>query len=196
MPHILTTTHRIQIAIGTILSTSGREVEDNDVGLLLTGYVNAVLVRCLDEQVVTIYKLQILTSCHLDACIASFAETHVLLTDIDDVIAILLQVVHRTLFRAVINDNDLALTTVEREGEDAVDTFAEHLHRQVKIGQNKTDQRFLHILWASLKIVHNFFIPRLFNNNALIFNAPLNRLGSTLIRGKMGASPVRSQTSI
>ena len=90
MPHILAATHGIHVGIGADSGTGGGKVEDNDVGMLLAGKVDAVFVGRGYEQVVAIDKLQILASCHLYAGVAGFAKTKVLLADIDDVVAILL----------------------------------------------------------------------------------------------------------
>ena len=96
MPHVLAATHGLHVGKGADGGTCGGEVEDNDVGMLLAGEVDAVFVRRLYEQVVAIDKLQILPSCHLYAGVSGFAKTKVLLADIDDVVAILFQLFHRT----------------------------------------------------------------------------------------------------
>ena len=137
--HIVGTVLYRTVLIGPDSSVCAGEVEDNHLGTAVAYQTDAVLVRGLDELVVAVDELQVFASCRLDACVPGFAESFVVLADIDDVSAVFHQVVHRTLFRAVVNDDNLPFAALHGEGEDAVDTRAEHLHWQVVIGQDETD---------------------------------------------------------
>ena len=144
--HVVGTAVELLILIGLVLLARVGEVEDHHLGMAEADQVDAVFVGSLYEEVVAIDKLQVFASGHLDARVPGFAETFVLLTHVDDVPAVCQQVVHRTCLRAVIDDDDLAFYGAQGEGHDTVDTLAQHLDRQVVVGQDKTDQRLLHIL--------------------------------------------------
>ena len=120
------------------------EAEDHQLGLMAPQKVEAVGVGCLQEGVVGIDELEVGALCHLDARIACLAQSLVVLTDIDDVVAIAHELVHRTEVRAVVDNDDLSLGSGQRELHDAVDALAEHRERQVVIGYDKADERLGH----------------------------------------------------
>ena len=71
-----------------------------------------------------------------------------LLTHVDDLVAISHQIVDRTEVRAVIHQDDLTLTGTQRECQHAVDALAQQIHRQVVIGDDKAHQRSHFLLLA------------------------------------------------
>ena len=85
------------------------EVEYHHLGALRLCYLQTVFVGLLVQQVVTVDKLKILACSHLDACVASLAQSLIALADICDVIAIFHQTVDGAVFRAIINHNNLTL---------------------------------------------------------------------------------------
>ena len=94
-----------------------------------------------DEVVVGIDKLQETPLCHVDTSIAGHAESTVLLPHIDNLRAIVHETVHGTDVRTVIHNDDLALVGLQREFQNAVNALAEHLYRQVVIGDDERYQR-------------------------------------------------------
>ena len=73
------------------------EIEKYDIQVFVLAYqAQAVLVGSLQEVVVTIDELYVLTFCHAEGGVASDADTLVPLSYIDDVVAILHQAIHGT----------------------------------------------------------------------------------------------------
>ena len=114
-----------------------------------------MFVRCLQQVVVAIDELEVGPRCHLDACITRLTQSLVVLTDIDDVVAIVQELVHWADIRAVVDNDDLAFGWLQRKCQDAVDTLAEHLQRQVVIGYDEADERLGHSLRNILISLHN-----------------------------------------
>ena len=139
MPHVVASALKRAVFVRFVFWRCLREVEDHHLWTILADDIKAVFVGSLCQHVVAIHKLQVFACRHLDACVTGTTQPLVLLTDIDDVVSVFHQVVHRTGFRAVVNHDDLPFVWLQCEGEDAVDTFAEHLHREVIVGQDETD---------------------------------------------------------
>jgi len=105
-----------------------------------------VVVWHLEQRVVTVDELEILSLGHLHACVAGSADAAVLLSYIDDFVAISEQIVDRTDIRPIVNDNDFPLSSFEIQVQDAVDALAEHVYGQVVAGHDKTDQWLMRVV--------------------------------------------------
>ena len=101
------------------------EVEHHDIGILvMTDDVETVVIRCLQETVIAVDELDIFALSHRHARVPGCANATVLLTHINNLVAISEQVVHRTFVRTVVHDDNLPLRWLETQPQDAVDTFA------------------------------------------------------------------------
>ena len=65
----------------------------------------------------------------------------ILLTHVDNIVTILHQSVYRTDLRAVVNDNDFALSRLQSQCQNAINAFKQHLNWQVVVSYDKTYQR-------------------------------------------------------
>ena len=129
--------------VGTLTVVVG-EVEHHHVGIFIVADdVKTVLIGCLDQEVVAVDNLDVFTLRHRQCRVSGHAHTTVLLSEVDDLVTVFQQAVHRTVVRAVVHDDDLPLCRTQRESEDAVDTRAQHIQRQVVTRQDKADQWLL-----------------------------------------------------
>lgn len=140
MPLVLSDTEKGGLLFPGIVG----EVEHHHVGILMMAKdVETVVVGDLEQHVVAIDKLDIMAFRHRQTRVAGDAHATVLLAHVDDLVAIAEQVVHRTLVRAVVDNDDLPLGGLEVQPQDAVDGVAEQLGRQVVVCQDKADQWLL-----------------------------------------------------
>ena len=123
------------------------EVEHHHIGIAILSYeVETLLIRHRQQTVVTIDNLDKLSLGHIHRRVSCHTDTAIFLTHVDDVIAVFQQIIHRTLIRTVVYDNNLPLSTLEVQFQDAVDTLAEHVCGQVVAGHDETDQRLSSIV--------------------------------------------------
>ena len=92
-----------------------RLVEKDDIGVFVSGDVEAMLVRSLYQVVVAIDKLYELTLCADQTHVAGFRQSLVALPDVDNFIAKLHQVVQGRHLRAVVYNDDFAFFLAQRE---------------------------------------------------------------------------------
>lgn len=78
-----------------------------------TKLLETVVVRSLQQQVVGIDELEVLACGHLYARVAGPAESLVLLAYVDDVVAVVHELFYRTIFGAVIHNDNLPLCRVK-----------------------------------------------------------------------------------
>ena len=100
------------------------EVEHHHLGVgILADDVEALSVG-IQQTVVAVNKLDVISLRHVQRRIACHADSAVLLPHIDDAVAIVQQPVHRTGVGTIVNNDNLALVGLHGQRQDAVDTFA------------------------------------------------------------------------
>ena len=92
LTHILCSVDRAFKVEGQICSVGFGNVEENDVGMMISHYVQAMFVRCLEKKVVGIDKLNILSSTDSYTGVSGIAESRMGQSDVDKLIGIGLQV--------------------------------------------------------------------------------------------------------
>ena len=170
--HIVGPPHLLTVVIGGLLLTFRTgEVEQHYIDILtVADDIETMFIGGLYQIVVAIDKLQIASSCHLDTRVTGDADTTMLLTHVDDLVAISHQVVDRTEVRAVIHHDDLTFIGTQRECQHAVDALAQQIHGQVVIGDDETHQRsqfLLLTIHTPAKLQNNLEIRKKFCNFAL-----------------------------
>ena len=168
LAHIFATLHRSFKRNGNILAFLVGELEQHDVGILVSHDVKAMLKGGLYQIVVCIHKLDIQTRRDTDARIACRRQSLVGLTDINNVIIVFLQGLDRTHLTTIVDDYNLSFRRSQRQCHDTVNTLAEHVNVDIIKGNDETYFFRLINEWSILFNLHSRLIPKMCSN--LSFN--------------------------
>jgi len=145
--HIFRTRHRTVEEVGCVgVSFLLCEVKDDDVGTFSLEKSETQLVRQLYEVVVSIDKLDIFAPCEVYSGVACLAESAVGLSQVENIVAEVLDFVYRTDIRTVVDKDYLAFSCRKGKRENAFKTFFQHIDILVVIGDDKTYNRCRSVL--------------------------------------------------
>ena len=102
-------------------------LEQHDVGIVVAGNVETMLLGSADELVVTIDKLHEASRRHAQTNVASRGKSLLALAKVENVVGKVGEVVEGGELRTVVDDDNLALLLAERERHDALDSLAQQI---------------------------------------------------------------------
>ena len=130
----------MQVVVAHVVGTAfGRVVDEAGDFALLAGrfkhhhvqlvvgseQAEAVGVGVGFQHVVAIYELHVLPAAHVQTRVSRATQSLIGLTDVENLVLIAIEMVEQADFRAVVNHNHFALAWLERQGENAFNTWHE-----------------------------------------------------------------------
>ena len=119
-----------------------RQLEQDQIGLMIAHQIQAMFIGRLQQIVVAINKLQILSLRHADATITCHAQPLVGLLHINQLIAKVEKHIDGRLATSIINHYQLTVIAAQREFKNAFNTCTQLPRVGVASGNDETHQRF------------------------------------------------------